>query len=104
MITISHFSSLQLNILGVILTYIYRDICDHPRANRAKCAGTASATLKPRISRTLGARKLILGTAIGVVYLQTGNGSRAVSRRSVTCDRTRSGKIGLIFGAVAAER
>ena len=41
----------------------------------------ASATLKPRISRTLGGRELNLGTAIevGVVYLQTRNGSFLVS-------------------------
>ena len=43
---------------------------------------------------------MILGTAIvvGVVYLQTGNGARALSGHGVTCNRTRLGKIGPIFG------
>ena len=43
---------------------------------------------------------LIFGTAIlvGVVYLHTyQNGSHAVGGRGVTCDRTRSGKIGPIL-------
>ena len=63
-------------------------ICDLPQANLAKCAGTASATLKPRILRTLGAREFILGTAIevGVVYLQTGNESLLVNGSSGMCD------------------
>ena len=42
-----------------------------------------STNLKPCILRTLGARELILSTAIevGVVYLQTGNESLLVSGR-----------------------
>ena len=38
--------------------------CNRPQANRA-CAGTASTTLKPHISRTLQGRELILVAVIG---------------------------------------
>ena len=62
----------------------------------------ASATLKPHISRTLEARKFILGTAIevGVVYRRTGKESLLVCGCSLTCDRTLAGEIGLIFAEI----
>ena len=52
----------------------------------------ASATSKPRISRTLEARELILGAVIevGVVYLQTGN---ELSGRGSMYNRTLAGEI-----------
>ena len=64
----------------------------------------ASATLKPHISKTLEARKFILGTAIevGVFYHQTGNESLLVCERGVTCDRTLAGEIRLIFAEIGS--
>ena len=54
----------------------------------SKCTGMASVSLKPCISRTLGTREFILGTAIeiGMVYPQTGNESLPVSGHGGTCN------------------
>ena len=62
----------------------------------------ASTTLKPRILRTLEARKFILGTAIevGVVYRQTGNELHPVCGCGITYDRTLVGEIGPIFAEI----
>ena len=62
----------------------------------------ASATLKPRISGILEARKFILGTVVevGVVYRQTGNESLLVCGRGITCNRTLAGEIGPIFAKI----
>ena len=62
----------------------------------------ASATLKPRILVTLGARVFILGTVIevGVVYSQTANESHPVSGRGTTHDRTLAGEIGPILAEI----
>ena len=62
----------------------------------------ASAKLKPRISGTLGARVIILGTVmeVGVVYCQTDNESHPVSGRGATYDRTLAGEIGPILAEI----
>ena len=62
----------------------------------------ASTTLMPCISKTLGARVLILGTVmeVGVVYRQTGNESHPVSGRGAAYDRTLAGEIGPILAEI----
>ena len=64
----------------------------------------ASVTLKPRISRTLGASELILGTAIevGVVYHQAGNESLLVGGHGDMHGQTLAGEIGQIFAKFEA--
>ena len=61
--------------------------------------GMASATLKPYMSRTLGAREFILSTAIevGVVYHRTRNDTLLVSGHGSIYDQILAGKIGLKF-------